>query len=415
MKNILVIGRGGREHALAWKLNQSPHVKKVYVAPGNKGMEDVATPVDIDEMDFNALVTFAKSENIDLTVVGPEVPLYNGIVDHFTKENLKIFGPTASAAEIEGSKIFSKALMERYQIPTAAYKGFTDYNEACSYVKTVAMPLAIKSDGLTAGKGVEFAYSIEEAEAILKEMMEESKYGAASRKVVIEEFLLGEEYTFMAFVEGENVYPMELSRDYKRAYDNDKGPNTGGMGAYSPATMIPDKERADAEEVLRKAAKAMVKEGRPFTGFLYGGFISGPNVIEFNSRFGDPETEVLLPRLESDLYEIIEALLAGEKPDVKWSEDVAVGVVLASTGYPEAPETGYPISGLDNLHPDTILFHCGTAYKDGKFITNGGRVLMLVRKAKTFAQARKELYEEVAKIKCEKLFYRSDIVAALVD
>ena len=413
MNNVLVVGRGGREHAIAWKLQQSPKVKKVYVAPGNKGMESVATLVNIDELDFEALVAFTKSENIALTIVGPEVPLAKGIVDYFNKEGLAVFGPNSAAAEIEASKSFSKTFMEKYDIPTAASKVFTDCQQACLYVKNLSTPIVIKSDGLAAGKGVAILNSVEEAIVTLKDMMENEKYGSASRKVVIEEFLNGEEYTFMAFVNGENVYPMELSRDYQKAYDGDKGPITGGMGAYSPAIKISKEETAAAEDILNKCAKGLAKEGRPFTGFLYGGFISGPNVIEFNSRFGDPEAEVLLPRLESDLFEVIETLLKGEAPTLKWSSDVAVGVVLASTGYPEAPKTGYPISGLEDLKPDTLVFHCGTDYKDGAYITNGGRVLMVVRMAKSFAQARDEVYEEIAKIKCEELFWRTDILAGI--
>ena len=411
MNNVLVVGRGGREHALAWKLQQSPKVKKVYVAPGSKGMENVATIVNIDELDFESLAAFAKSENIVFTVVGPEAPLAKGIVDYFSKEGLAIFGPTAAAAEIEASKSFSKALMEKYHIPTAASKIFTNCDEACEYVKTLPTPIVLKADGLAAGKGVAIVNSVQDAIETLKDMMENEKYGIASRKVVIEEFLEGEEYTFMAFVKGENVYPMELSRDYQKAYDGDKGPITGGMGAYSPTTKISDEEIVEAKEVLNKTAKALAKEGRPFAGFLYGGFISGAKVIEFNSRFGDPEAEVLLLRLESDLFEVIELLLKGEAPTLKWSSDVAVGVVLASTGYPESPKTGYPISGLDDLKPDTLVFHCGTDYKDGTYITNGGRVLMVVRMAKTLAQARDEVYEEIDKIKCEELFWRTDVLA----
>jgi len=410
MNNILIIGRGGREHALAWKLQQSPKVKKVYVVPGNKGMENVASIINIDEFDFKSLTEFAKKEDIALTIVGPEAPLAKGIVDYFAKEGLAVFGPTAAAAEIESSKSFSKAFMEKYDIPTAACKVFTDCKEACEYVQTAPMPIVIKSDGLAAGKGVAIVDTTQSAVEILQEMMEKEKYGAASRKVVIEEFLTGEEYTYMAFVNGEDVYPMELSRDYQKAYDNDKGPITGGMGAYSPAINLSDEEITAAKEVLSKAAKGLGKEGRPFTGFLYGGFISGPKVIEFNSRFGDPEAEVMLPRLENDLFEVIESLLKGKTPTLEWSEDVAVGVVLASTGYPEAPKIGYPISGLEDLKSDTLVFHCGTDYKDGTYVTNGGRVLMVVRMAKTFAQARDEVYEEIAKIKCEELFWRRDIL-----
>ena len=411
MNNVLVIGRGGREHALAWKLQQSPKVKKVYVAPGNKGMEKVAEIINIDELDFKALAAFAESEDVSFTVVGPEVPLAKGIVDYFTERNLAIFGPTAAAAEIESSKSFSKAFMKKYGIPTAESQVFTDCKEACEYVKNIPTPIVIKSDGLAAGKGVAILNSAEEAIVTLKDMMENEKYGSASRKVVIEEFLSGEEYTFMAFVNGESVYPIELSRDYQKAYNGDKGPITGGMGAYSPAIKISEEEIVAAEDILNKAAKGLAKEGRPFSGFLYGGFISGPKVIEFNSRFGDPEAEVLLPRLKNDLFEVIESLLKGETPTLKWSSNVAVGVVLASTGYPEAPKTGYPINGLEDLKPDTLVFHCGTDYKDSAYITNGGRVLMIVRMAETLAQARDEVYEEIAKIKCEELFWRTDVLA----
>ena len=413
MNKVLVIGKGGREHALAWKFAQSPQVEKVYVAPGNKGMEDVATLVDIKETDFKNLADFAKNENIALTVVGAELPLVEGIADYFAKNNLRIWGPTAAAAQIEGSKSFSKNLMKKYNIPTAAYEIFTDYKKACKYVETAPMPTVIKADGLAAGKGVAIVNTPEEAKATLKEMMEDAKFGEASRKVVIEEFLEGEEFSFMTFVSGKKVLPMELSRDHKRAYDNDQGPNTGGMGAYSPMPKI-DQATIDesVQAVLKKAAAAMVAEGRPFTGFLYGGLMataSGPSVIEFNARFGDPEAEVLLPRLESDLYEVLQTILDGGSPQLKWSNDVAVGVILASTGYPEAPDTGHKITGMDALSPGTLLFHCGTKHDGSDYYTAGGRVLIIVKKAADFATAKREVYEEVAKIKCDRIFYRRDI------
>jgi len=417
MNKVLVIGRGGREHALAWKFSESTVVDRVYVAPGNKGMEDVASPVDIDENDFDALADFAKKENISLTVVGPEVPLVNGIADRFRREGLTVFGPEANAAVIEGSKTFAKNLMEKHGIPTAGYRTFTDCDEACRHVERADVPIVIKADGLAAGKGVVLAQTREEARSALIEMMRDGKFGEASRSVVVEEFLRGEEFSFIAFVNGERVYPMALSQDHKRAYDNDAGPNTGGMGAYSPVPQIDDAVVKNAvDNILVKTAKAMVLEGRSFTGFLYGGLIatdSGPKVIEFNARLGDPEAQVLLPRLESDLFETIMAILREDSPlgnpAPRWSNDAVVGVVLASKGYPGAYPTGFPIEGLDGLKKDTLVFHCGTAYRDGKHVTNGGRVLVVARKAPTLALARQETYEEIAKIKCGNLFCRGDI------
>lgn len=411
MNKVLVIGKGGREHALAWKLAQSASVEKVFVSPGNKGMEDIATVVDIAELDFDNLISFAKKENISLTIVGPEVPLVAGIVDKFEEKGLAVWGPSKKAAQIEGSKTFAKNLMKKYNIPTAAYEVFTNCDKACEYVETSQMPIVIKADGLAAGKGVAIVNSPAEAKAVLKEMMENKKFGESSTKVVIEEFLDGEEFSFMAFVVGEKVYPMELSRDHKRAYDNNQGPNTGGMGAYSPVPLIDSAMvKESLENIMEKTAKAMVAEGCPFTGFLYGGLIAtknGAKTIEFNARFGDPEAEVLLPRLESDLYEVIQTLLNGGSPNLKWSNDVSIGVILAAEGYPESPETGFVISGLDDVN--ALTFHCGTAYKNGEYVTNGGRVLLIVKKAKDFTQAGKEVYAEIEKVKCDKMFYRRDI------
>ena len=415
MAKVLVVGKGGREHALAWKLAQSPQVEKVYVAPGNAGMTNVATPVNIAETDFDNLVDFAKNENINLTVIGPDQQVADGIADRFQAEGLAVWGPTAAAARIESSKTFAKDLMKKYGIPTAAYETFANYPDACAYVETAKMPVVIKADGLAAGKGVVIPATVAEAKEALREMMENSKFGSAGSTVVIEEFLVGEEFSFMAFVVGNKVYPMALARDHKRAYDGDKGANTGGMGAYSPVPLISQAVTDEAvAETLQKTANAMVAEGCPFTGFLFGGLIATPDgvkVIEFNARFGDPEAEVLLPRLDGDLYEILQTLLAGGEPKFSWTKDVSVGVILASEGYPEAPITGYAIDGLGDLEPETLVFHCGTAVKDGKTVTNGGRVLMLVRKAKDFATARADVYKEVAKIKCEKLFHRTDIGA----
>ncbi|PEB41749.1 phosphoribosylamine--glycine ligase [Bacillus pseudomycoides] len=409
---VLVIGRGGREHALAWKFAQSEQVEKVYVAPGNEGMRDVATPVAIDENDFDALVLFAKENNIGLTFVGPEIPLMNGIVDRFEAEGLRVFGPNKAAAVIEGSKAFTKELMKKYDIPTAAYETFTNYEEAVAYIRKIGAPIVIKADGLAAGKGVTVAMTLEEALQAVKEMLQDVKFGEASKKVVIEEFLDGQEFSLMAFVNGTTVYPMVIAQDHKRAFDGDKGPNTGGMGAYSPVPQIPESAVEVAiETVLHPTAQAMIKEGRSFTGILYAGLIltnEGPKVIEFNARFGDPETEVVLPRLDNDLVDVCNSVLDGEKLVLKWSEEAVIGVVLASKGYPEVYEKGAIIHGLDTLE-DAIVFHAGTAMKRGDFVTNGGRVLFVACKAKDLQEAKDKVYKEIAKVKSDGLFYRNDI------
>jgi len=414
MNKVLVVGRGGREHALAWKFSKSASVDAVYVAPGSKGMRDVATLVDIDENDFDALIDFATKEAISLTVIGPEIPLVNGIVDRFLQAGLPVFGPKAAAAVIEGSKSFTKDLMKKYGIPTAAYEVFTDYDAACRYVETAAMPIVIKADGLAAGKGVVIANDREEARRTLGEMMRDGRFGEAGRTVVVEEFLEGEEFSFIAFVNGETVLPMALSQDHKRAFDGDQGPNTGGMGAYSPVPQIgEDVVESAARDILAKTARAMVQEGRSFTGFLYAGLIAarqGPKVIEFNARLGDPEAQVVLPRLESDLFQTVMALLrGGAAPSLRWSADAVVGVVLGSKGYPGKYPVGFPIDGLDDLKDDTLVFHCGTDYRDGKCVTNGGRVLVVAGRAPTLALAQKKAYEEIGKIRCENLFFRADI------
>ncbi|MGG2067456.1 phosphoribosylamine--glycine ligase [Bacillus sp. S14(2024)] len=410
--NVLVIGRGGREHALAWKFAQSEQVETVYVAPGNEGMKDVATPVAIDENDFDALITFAKENHIGLTFVGPEIPLMNGIVDRFEAEGLRVFGPNSKAAVIEGSKAFTKELMKKYDIPTAAYETFTEYEAAVQYIEKVGAPIVIKADGLAAGKGVTVAMTLEEALQAVKEMLQDVKFGEASKKVVIEEFLDGQEFSLMAFVNGATVYPMVIAQDHKRAFDGDKGPNTGGMGAYSPVPQIPQSAVEQAiETVLHPTAEAMIQEGRSFTGILYAGLIltsEGPKVIEFNARFGDPETEVILPRLESDLVDVCNHVLDGTELTLEWSEEAVIGVVLASKGYPEAYEKGAVIRGLETLE-DVIVFHAGTDVKDGEFVTNGGRVLFVACKGKDLQAAKDKVYEEVAKIESDGLFYRSDI------
>ncbi|AXO91247.1 phosphoribosylamine--glycine ligase [Bacillus anthracis] len=410
--NVLVIGRGGREHALAWKFAQSEKVEKVYVAPGNEGMRDVATPIDIDENDFDALVLFAKENHVELTFVGPEIPLMNGIVDRFKEEGLRVFGPNQAAAVIEGSKAFTKELMKKYNIPTAAYETFTDYEEAVQYIEKVGAPIVIKADGLAAGKGVTVAMTLEEALQAVKEMLQDVKFGEASKKVVIEEFLDGQEFSLMAFVNGTTVHPMVIAQDHKRVFDGDKGPNTGGMGAYSPVPQISESAVQEAiKTVLHPTAKAMIQENRSFTGILYAGLIltnDGPKVIEFNARFGDPETEVVLPRLENDLVDVCNAVLDESELTLQWSEEAVIGVVLASKGYPEAYKKGEIIKGLDALQ-DVIVFHAGTAMKHGDFVANGGRVLFVACKANSLQEAKDKVYKEIGKIESDGLFYRSDI------
>ncbi|AEV17681.1 Phosphoribosylamine--glycine ligase [Geobacillus thermoleovorans CCB_US3_UF5] len=411
--NVLVIGRGGREHAIAWKAAQSPLVGKLYVAPGNPGIADVAELVHIDELDIEALVQFAKQQAIDLTIVGPEAPLASGIVDRFMAEGLRIFGPSQRAALIEGSKAFAKELMKKYGIPTADHAAFTSYEEAKAYIEQKGAPIVIKADGLAAGKGVTVAQTVEEALAAAKAALVDGQFGTAGSQVVIEEYLEGEEFSFMAFVNGEKVYPLAIAQDHKRAYDGDEGPNTGGMGAYSPVPQISD-EMMDAalEAILRPAAKALAAEGRPFLGVLYAGLMAtanGPKVIEFNARFGDPEAQVVLPRLKTDLVEAVLAVMDGKELELEWTDEAVLGVVLAAKGYPGAYERGAEICGLDRISPDALLFHAGTKREGGAWYTNGGRVLLLAAKGETLAKAKEKAYEQLAAIDCDGLFYRRDI------
>jgi phosphoribosylamine---glycine ligase len=410
---VLVIGRGGREHAIVWKVAQSPLVKKIYAAPGNPGMKETAELVNIDEHDVNDLAEFAKTEGIDLTIVGPEAPLLSGIVNKFQEYDLTVFGPTKEAALIEGSKSFAKELMKKYNIPTAKYETFTSYEKAKQYIVENGAPIVIKADGLAAGKGVTVAMTIEEALDSLHQMMENGKFGEAGSKVVIEEFLQGEEFSLMAFVNGEKVFPMVISQDHKRAFDGDQGPNTGGMGAYSPVPQIPDEiVNMSVSTILEPVAKAMVKENRSFTGILYAGLMltnDGPKVIEFNARFGDPETQVVLPRLNNDLVTVLLDVLGGKDVNLSWSEKSVVGVVLAANGYPEEYKKGAIITGLDQMERETLVFHAGTALENGQFVTNGGRVLLIGALGNSLEQAKAKAYEEIANIRCDSLFYRNDI------
>jgi phosphoribosylamine--glycine ligase len=411
MAKVLVIGAGGREHTIAWAFNNSPQVTEVFVAPGNDGMKDVATTVAIDVLDFESQIKFVKDNQIDLTFVGPEVPLVEGVVDAFQKEGLKIFGPKKDAAIIEGSKEFAKDLMKKYDIPTAAYEVFTEFDAAKEYVEKMGAPIVIKADGLAAGKGVVVAMTLDEAIAALDDMLNDQKFGGAGARVVVEEFLDGEEFSLMAFVNGSLVVPMEIAQDHKRAYDGDKGPNTGGMGAYCPVPHIGnDIVETAVKSVMQKTADAMVSEGTPFTGILYGGLIqteSGPKVIEFNARFGDPETEVILPRLESDIYEVIIDVLDSKDVELEWSSKQAIGVVLASVGYPAAYEKGHVINNVSEVND--LVFHMGTKLVDGELVNNGGRVLFVTSLGDTVKDALDKVYNEVGKIESDNLFYRSDI------
>ncbi|MCD2254978.1 phosphoribosylamine--glycine ligase [Listeria marthii] len=414
--NLLVVGGGGREHAISKKLLESNEVENVYCAPGNDGMRlDGIQLVAIAETDKAGLIDFAKKAVIDFVIVGPEIPLLEGVVDALEEAGIKAFGPKASAALIEGSKDFAKQFMEKYAIPTAASKTFTDYDEAKAYLDKRGVPIVIKADGLAAGKGVTVALEMEEAVLALKDMLLEEKFGDASLKVVIEDFLAGEEFSLMAFVNGEEVYPMAIAQDHKRAYEGDKGPNTGGMGAYSPVPHISEAVVEEAvQTILRPAAKGMVDEGRYFRGILYAGLIlteEGPKVIEFNARFGDPETQVVLPRLESDFAALIAALLNNEKPDVRFKKaGITLGVVLASTGYPAHYDKGNKLTGLNDIADDVAVYHAGTKQDEaGEFVSNGGRVLLLAKEAETMSDARTLLYPEMQKLDNPNFFYRMDI------
>jgi phosphoribosylamine--glycine ligase len=405
---ILVVGSGGRCHAIVDKLKENQN-NEIYCAPGNDGMKNDCKLINISATDISALVTFAKNEKIDLTIVGPEVSLEKGIVDSFKKENLKIFGPTKSAARIETSKEFAKNLMSKYNIPTANYKTFSDYNKAKEYVLEKGAPIVIKYDGLAQGKGVVVARTTDEALCALKEMLLDDKFGNDD-KVVIEEYLEGPEFSFMCMVDNENVYPLPLSQDHKRAFDNDKGPNTGGMGAYSPLSFITtDDYQYALDHIMKPVAKALVKENAAFTGILYGGLMKtkdGIKVIEFNARFGDPETEVVLPRLENDLAESFINVINHKDPLIKVSKDVCLGIVMASKGYPGSYDKMYSIE-LAKI--EGKVYYMGVKEVESKLYTNGGRVLIIVEKAPTLALAKAKALEDVKHVHCSNLFYRTDI------
>lgn len=412
---VLVVGGGGREHTIVWKLSQSPKIDKLYCAPGNAGISEIAECVDIGATEIEKLVEFAATNQIDLTVVGMDDPLVMGIVDAFEAANLRIFGPKKNAAIIEGSKSFSKSLMKKYNIPTAKYEIFDNYDKALEYLKLQQMPIVIKADGLALGKGVLICNTFDEANEALKQIMVDKKFGSAGNMVVIEEFLKGQEISVLSFCDGKTVIPMVSAQDHKRALDGDKGLNTGGMGTFSPSRIYTKEiEKECMETIFKPTVEAMNKEGRTFKGVLYFGLMltdNGMKVIEYNARFGDPETQVILPRLKTDLLEIFEACIDTQldKLDIQWESNAAVCVMLASGGYPESYNKGYEITGLDKLKDNIIAFHSGTAKVDNKIVTNGGRVLGITAVGNDLDEAIKSAYEAVECINFDKKHFRKDI------
>lgn len=416
---ILVVGGGGREHALVWKIAQSPLADKIYCAPGNPGIAELAECVHIGADEIEALCDFALAERIELTVVGPEVPLTMGIVDLFQEQGLEIFGPSKAAARIEGSKGFSKDLMAKYAIPTAAYRCFSDHAEALAYVREQGAPIVIKADGLAAGKGVVVAQTCEQAEAAIDDIMRQRSFGAAGARVVIEEFMDGEEASFFAFTDGAHILPLVSSQDHKRVNDNDRGPNTGGMGAYSPAPVVTeDLYHEIVETIVRPAIAGMESEGCPYQGILYVGLMikqGRPRVVEFNARFGDPEAQPLLMRMKSDIVPVLQACARGDlnRARIEWHDQAAVCVVLASGGYPASYAKGQPITGLERAAKleDLMVFHAGTALKQGRLVNNGGRVLGVTGLGGNVAEAIEKAYAGVAAIHWVDVHYRRDIGA----
>jgi phosphoribosylamine--glycine ligase len=418
--NILIIGSGGREHALAWKVRQSPRVEKLFVAPGNAGtaletgIENVAIAVD----DISALLEFAQQEKIGLTIVGPEVPLVLGIVDRFQQKGLRCFGPVAKAAQLEGSKSFCKDFLKRHNIPTAQYRTFTDKDPAIDYIRQQGAPIVVKADGLAAGKGVIVAQSIEEAIAAVEDMLSGNSFGEAGSRVVVEEFLTGEEASFIVMADGKHALAMATSQDHKARDNGDQGPNTGGMGAYSPAPVVTSEiHQRVMREVIEPTLKGMAEDGLPYVGFLYAGLMIGPDgsvkVLEYNCRFGDPETQPIMMRLKSDLVELCEAALDGQldRTVSDWDERPALGVVMAAGGYPDAYEKGAIITGLSSEEPeDSKVFHAGTSFSGaGEIVTSGGRVLCVCALGKDIREAQAKAYRRVNSIRWDKAYYRTDI------
>lgn len=414
---ILVVGGGGREHTIVWKISQSPKVDKIYCTPGNGGISELAECADIKATDIDGVVKFAKKKSVDMVMVAPDDPLVAGMVDALEAEGIRAFGPRKSAAIIEGSKAFSKELMKKYNIPTAAYEVFTDSAKAVEYLKKGTFPAVIKADGLALGKGVIIAQNLEEAEQAIHEMMDDKKFGESGSRVVIEEFLTGPEVSVLAFTDGKTVVPMVSAQDHKRAFDDDKGLNTGGMGTFSPSRLY-DAEKAEEcmNNIFLPTINAMNAEGRTFKGVLYFGLMmtkNGVKVIEYNCRFGDPETQVVLPRLKTDLVEIFEAVIDERLSEIniEWNDNAAVCVVMASGGYPVKYQSGYEISGIDNAENDNdvTVFHAGTKKQDDKFVTAGGRVLGVTAVAENLDKAIEKAYKAVDKISFKDAHFRKDI------
>lgn len=406
MARVLVVGNGGREHAISYKFYKENH--EVIMVGQNPGVEKFGLCVDLQESEIPG---YCLKNNIDLVFVGPEVPLVNGLVDKLKENNIRAFGPSKAAAQLEGSKVFSKMMMKKYNIPTAKYESFNNYDEASKYLATQDIPIVLKADGLAAGKGVVIPSTREEAEYELREMMCNAKFDKAGSSIVIEEFLEGEEFSLMCFVSDTKVVPMEIAQDHKRAFDNDEGLNTGGMGAYSPLLKITKKDVQEGlDKVVQPMVEAMSKEGMPFYGILYAGLMKckdGVKTIEFNVRFGDPESEVLLLKLESNLYDIANKVIDEEDFELKWNEDAFIGVVMAAKGYPEESVKGSIIENLDKVN--VPVFHMGTKKVGSDIVINGGRVLLVCANEKTLDKAKEKVYNEIAKIKCDDLFYRTDI------
>ena len=417
-KKVLVVGQGGREHARVWKLSQSPQVDKIYAAPGNPGIAQLAECLPISASDVQGLLDFALEKKIDLTVVGPEDPLMRGIVDVFQTQGLKIFGPSSQAARLEGSKVFSKDLMQKYHIPTAAYQVFDEAQAAaqfaCSFTDR-GQPVVIKADGLAAGKGVIIATTSQEARQAVDEIMTEKVFGDAGQHIVVEEFLQGEEVSVFALSDGHKAVTLVAAQDHKRAFDNDEGPNTGGMGAYThPPVYTRELHELVDRIILQATVQAMAKEGCPYRGVIYAGLMiteDGPKVLEYNARFGDPETQVIMPILEGDVLPLFEAVASGDLSStaVKVREEFCVCVVLASGGYPGKYAKGYPIKGLENLDDTTLVFHAGTALQDGQLVTDGGRVMALVTQAQSVQDALNNVYDQIQKVEFADMHYRTDI------
>ena len=418
---VLIVGSGGREHAIAWSAAKSPKVDKIYCAPGNAGIAEYAECVEIGAMEFDRLTAFAKENAVDLTIVGMDDPLVGGIVDAFEAEGLRVFGPRKNAAVLEGSKAFSKDLMKKYNIPTAAYENFTDAQAAMDYLETAEFPIVLKADGLALGKGVLICNTLEEAQEGVKTIMLDKQFGTAGNTMVIEEFMTGREVSVLSFVDGKTIKTMTSAQDHKRAKDNDEGLNTGGMGTFSPSPFYT--EEVDAfcrENIYQATVDAMAAEGRPFKGIIFFGRMlteKGPRVLEYNARFGDPEAQVVLPRMKNDIIEVVEACVDGtlDQIDLQFEDNAAVCVVLASAGYPVAYEKGFPIHGLEAFkdRDGYYVFHAGTKFKDGEIVTNGGRVLGVTAKGKDLKEARKNAYKAIDWIEFENKYHRNDIGKAI--